>query len=111
MIRLTKRNTGEVMKCKMNIKERRELLDSLGGKFYSIEWVKASGELRSCTARHMQHDMFASGHASKAKVSTVAHKPNLYTMVDVTNGKWVNVSLDKLRHVKCGEIDMTFDEE
>lgn len=98
------------MKCKMNIKERRELLDSLGGKFYKIEWVKASGELRSCTARHMQHDMFAAGHASKASVSTVAHKANLYTMVDVTNEKWVNVNLNNLKHVRCGSIDIEFED-
>lgn len=97
------------MKCKMNIKERRELLDSLGGKFYSIGWVKASGELRSCTARHMQHDMFAAGHASKGNVSTVAHKENLYTMVDVTNEKWVNVNLNNLKHVRCGSIDIEFE--
>ena len=98
------------MKAKMNIKERRELLDSLGGKFYSIEWVKASGELRSCTARHMQHDMFAAGHASKAQANTVAHKPNLYTMVDVTNEKWVNVNLNNLKHVRCGSIDIEFED-
>lgn len=98
------------MKCKMNIKERRELLDSLGGKFYSIEWVKSNGEVRACTGKHMQHNMFANGHASKVQVNTVAHKPNLYTMVDVTNEKWVNVSLDKLRHVKCGSFDIEFEE-
>ena len=99
------------MKAKMNINERRELLDSFAGRFYSIEWVKSNGEIRSCTGKHMQHNMFAAAHASKAQANTVAHKPNLYTMVDVTNEKWVNVSLDKLRHVKCGSVDITFDEE
>lgn len=99
------------MKCKMSIQAKRELLDSFAGRFYSVEWVKSNGEFRSCTARHMQHDMFAAGHASKAQANTVAHKPNLYTMVDVTNEKWVNVSLDKLRHVKCGAVDIEFEED
>lgn len=98
------------MKCKMSIQAKRELLDSLGGKFYSIEWVKASGELRSCTARHMQHDMFAAGHASKANVSTVAHKPEMYTCVDTTNHKWVNVNLNNLKNVRCGSIDIEFED-
>ena len=99
------------MKTKMSIQAKRELLDSFAGRFYSIEWVKSNGDIRSCTGKHMQHNMFAAGHASKAQANTVAHKPNLYTMVDVTNEKWVNVSLDKLRHVKCGSVDITFDEE
>ena len=99
------------MKCKnWSIQQRRELLDSLGGKFYSVEWIKSNGELRSCTARHMQHDMFAAGHASKANVSTVAHKPEMYTCVDTTNHKWVNVNLNNLKHVRCGSIDIEFEE-
>ena len=99
------------MKCKMSIEEKRNLLDSFAGRFYSLEWRKADTSIRSCTARHMQHDMFAQGHASKANVSTVAHKPEMYTCVDSTNHKWVNVNLNKLRHVKCGSVDIEFEEE
>lgn len=99
------------MKCKATIEEKRRILDSLGGKFYSIEWVKADKSKRSCTARHMQHNMFVEGHASKAHVSTVAHKKEMYTCVDVTNEKWVNVNLNTLRHVKCGEIDYEFEDQ
>lgn len=99
------------MKCKgMSLENRRKLLDSFGGKFYSIEWVKADNSKRSCTARHLQHDMFAQGHASKANPSTVAHKKELYTCVDVTNHKWVNVNLNTLKHVKCGDVDIEFED-
>lgn len=99
------------MKCKMNLEERRALLDSFGGRFYSIEWVKADKSVRSCTARHMQHDMFAQGHASKANVSTVAHKPEMYTCVDVSNQKWVNVNLCTLKTVHCGDVEIELQNE
>ena len=98
------------MKCKMNLEERRKLLDGFGDKVFNITWVKKDGTIRTCVARKKQHDMFAEGHASKAHTSTVAHKQNLYTCVDKTNGKWVNVSLDKLVAVKCGVL-YEFDEE
>lgn len=96
------------MKCKMNIDQKRELLDSLGGKFYSVSWIKKDGSSRSCVARHMQHNMFVEGHASKAKVNPAAHKKEMYTCVDVSNEKWVNVSLDKLVSVKCGDVEIEF---
>lgn len=99
------------MKVKMSCEQKRLLLDSLGGKYFSLDWIKKDGSSRSCVARHMQHDMFVGGHASKANPSTVAHKPNLYTCVDVTNHKWINVSLDTLKHVKCGDIDYSFDQD
>lgn len=102
----------KAMKCKnWSIERKRELLDSFKGKYVHIEFLKADKSLRVATVQHMQHAMFAEGHASKAQINTVAHKPNLYTMVDVTNEKWINVSLDKLRHVKCGSVDITFEEE
>lgn len=98
-------------KCKnWNAEQKRALLDSFGGKFYSLDWIKKDGSLRSCKARHMQHSMFTEGHASKAKANPVAHKPGLYTCIDVSNEKWINVSLETLKHVKCGDIDYTFED-
>ena len=96
------------MKVEMTCEQKRELLDSFGGKFYNVSWVKKDGSSRSCRARHMQHNMFVEGHASKANANSVAHKKELYTCVDTTNEKWVNISLDKLVSVKCGDVEIEF---
>lgn len=98
------------MKCKASIEEKRKILDGFGGKYYSVQWVKADNTLRECTARKMQHTMFAQGHASKAGVSTVKDKPEMYTCVDVTNEKWVNVNLNNLKKIKCGDVEYIFED-
>lgn len=97
------------MKCKMTCEEKRALLDSFAGKYFSIDWVKSNGEARHATVQHMQHKMFAGGHASKATVSTVAHKKNLYTCIDVAREGWVNINLDTLKRVKCGGVEVDFE--
>lgn len=92
----------------MSIEERRKLLDSLGGKFYAVVWIKGDGSERACVARHMQHDMFTEGHASLAYENPVAHKPEMYTAVDTDNQKWVNINLNNLKSVKCGGKEWKF---
>ena len=99
------------MKTNMTCQQKRDLLDSFAGKYYSIDWVKSNGEARQATVQHMQHKMFVGGHASKANVSTVAHKPEMYTCVDVAKQGWVNVNLNTLKHVKCGNVEIEFGEE
>ena len=102
----------KAMKCKnWSIERKRELLDSFKGKYVHIEFLKADKSLRVATVQHMQHAMFAEGHASKAHESTVAYKPQFYSCVDVNKKGWINCNLLTLKRVKCGEIDMTFDEE
>jgi len=91
------------------LEDKRALLDSFGGKFYSLKWVKKDGTERECTARHMQHDMFTLGHASKALGNPCGDKPHLYTCVDSTNEKWVNVDLNNLKAVKCNGKEYEFE--
>lgn len=92
----------------MTIQDKRDLLNSLAGKFISVTWVKADGAETTRTIKHLQHDMFALGHASLAKESTVSHKPEYYSCVDVQGGKWVNINLNTLSHVKCGYVEITY---
>lgn len=93
---------------KMTIQDKRDLLNSLAGKFISVTWTKADGTETTRTIKHLQHDMFALGHASLAQESTVSHKPEYYTAVCVKGQKWVNINLNTLTHVKCGEVEITY---
>lgn len=100
------------MKTRMTEAEKRNLLDSFGGKIFNVVFVKKSGEIRKATCKHMIHSAFAGGHASTAQKSTVAHKPQYYTACDLNKGeKWINIDLHSLKHVKCGEIDLEFENE
>lgn len=97
------------MKKSMTCQQKRELLDSFAGKYYSIDWVKSNGESRQATVQHKQHKMFVGGHATKANVSTVAHKNNLYTCVDIVKNGWININLETLKKVKCGSVEVEFE--
>ena len=92
----------------MTIQDKRDLLNSLAGKFTSVTWTKADGTETTRTIKHMQHDLFAAGHATLAKDNTVAHKPEYYTCVDVQGGKWVNINLNTLSRVKCGDVEIAY---
>lgn len=35
----------------------------------------------------------------------------MYTCVDVAKQGWVNVNLNTLKHVKCGNVEIEFGEE
>lgn len=96
---------------KMTQEQKRALIDSFKGKIFSAEWVKASGEIRKATCKHMVHSAFAGGHASKAQKSTVAAKKQYYTAVDLDKAEaWVQINLDTLKHIKCGKDDYEFED-
>ena len=99
------------MKTKMTLEQKRQLLDSFGGKIWSIEWVKKNGEVRKACCKHLIHKEFAKGHASKSGVSTVAHLPKYYVACDLGKDEaWVNLNLETLRHVKCGSVEIDFED-
>lgn len=100
------------MKCSnWSIERKRELLDSFKGKYVHIEFLKSDKSLRVATVQHMQHAMFAEGHASKAHESTVSHKPQFYSCVDVNKKGWINCNLLTLKLIRVCGIDYEFTEE
>ena len=99
------------MKTKMSLEQKRQLLDSFGGRIFSVEWVKGNGEVRKATCKHFIHSKFVHGHASKAEKNTVAHKPTLYTACDLGKEEaWININLDTLKHIKCGKVEIEFED-
>ena len=100
------------MRQKMTLEQKRALLDSFGGKIWSVEWVKGNGELRKACCKHFIHSKFAQGQASKAEKNTVAHLPKYYSACDLGKDEaWVNIDLNHLRHVKCGSVEIEFEDQ
>lgn len=101
------KNTTVVNKTldKYTLDRKRALIDSFAGRFITLRWIKKDGTHTMRLIQHLQHKMFADGHASKAKQSTVADKPQYYTCVDVDGKKWVNVDLSTLYFIKCGGFE------
>lgn len=98
------------MKCKMNLEERRALLDSFKGKIFSVEFVKKDNSVRKATCKHFVHKAFAEGHASLARENTVADKPEYFTAVELTKEeKWININMGTLIKIKCGEVEIEFE--
>lgn len=85
--------------------EKRLLLDSFAGKYVSVRWIKNNGEHTTRTIQHLQHDLFTNGHASLALSNPVQHKEQYYTCVDVNRKKWININLNTLYFIKCGNFE------
>jgi hypothetical protein len=93
----------------MTLEERRKLLDSAGGQYFSAEWIKASGELRRATCKKLER-RFLKGEPGENK-NTCAHKSNLYTVAEQAVEGYRNISLDKLVKVKINGKVYEFDGE
>jgi len=87
------------------IEQKKTLLDSFAGKFIAVRWIKKDGTDTARTIQHMQHDLFTLGHASKALDNPVQLKGHYYTCVDVQSKKWINIDLNTLYFVKCGNSE------
>ena len=79
----------------------RSLIKSTNGLFFSISFVKKSGEQRTLTVRDGVESKLAlpKGRGSNNQ----EHCHNLITLFDVQAGKYKSVNLDTVTHLKCGE--------
>lgn len=86
----------------MDITQKRQILDSFGGKFFKAVWKVKSGEIREANCKRFIHAAFTGGHASTAQTNPVAHKPQYYSACDMDKeDKWVNINLETLQEVVC----------
>lgn len=93
----------------MNTTEKRQLLNSFAGKFFTATWTVKDGTTRVANCKHFNHDAFTLGHASLALDNPVAHKPQYFTACDQNkDGKWVNINLETLAKVSCNGKVYTF---
>ena len=78
----------------------RSLIKSCGSAFFSISWVKKSGEERTLTVRDGVESKLAlpKGMGSNNQ----EHCPNLITLFDIQDGRYKSVNLDTVTSVRCG---------
>jgi hypothetical protein len=90
----------------MNVQEKREALQSVlsSGKFVKVIWTKKDGSIAERTIKSFIERLFTSGDKNDVDVNPAANISNMFTAVDVTNSKWVNINLDNLIEVKSGSV-------
>lgn len=78
----------------------RSLIKSCGSMFFTITWVKKSGEERTLTVRDGVESKLAlpKGMGSNNQEAY----ENLITLFDVQAGKYKSVNLDTVTSVRCG---------
>ena len=86
----------------MNKREMlRSLIKSTDGMFFSIVFLKKSGEQRTLTVRDGVESKLAlpKGQGSNNR----EHCSNLITLFDVQAGHYKSVNLDTVTSIKCGD--------
>ncbi len=90
------------MKVSMTQAQKRALLDSLGGKFFSVTFVKKDGQERQARCKRFENKAFTYGDKSVAQGNPLAHKPEYFTACDIDKeDRWININLDTLKQLKC----------
>ena len=94
----------------MSIEQKRELLTSVlsKGKFASVKWVKKDGSVAERVIKLFMEKLFTSGDKNDVQDNPVAHVTNMFTCVDSTNDKWVNINLDALVEIHSNKEVITF---
>jgi hypothetical protein len=98
------------------IAEKRAILDSNKGQFFSCQWIKKDG---TTTERNLKQWMDKALVYGKDDVqpNAAAHNPDNYTAADpekLAKGNpypWVNVTLSKLHRAKIDGVEYLFEDE
>ncbi|MNQ38147.1 hypothetical protein D3C85_517110 [compost metagenome] len=81
----------------MSIEEKRKLLDSAKGKFFSIDFVKSTGELRHMVCKKWMQK-YLHGKPGENK-NSVSHIPKYYTVAEEASQGYRNINLETVKRV------------
>lgn len=81
----------------------KEVLDKVGGKFFTVTFIKQDKTLRKMVCRKGVHKF------TKGGVSTTAHKENLVTVYDTQAKGYRSVNLDTVKSITAGGLTYEFD--
>lgn len=95
------------MRVYMSLEEKRKLLDSAKGQYFSVSWVKKTGETREAIAKKWER-RFLHGEPGQNK-NTCADKSHLYTIAEQAVEGYRTVDLRSLRKVKINGKVYEFD--
>lgn len=97
-----------------SIEEKRDILNSNKGQYFSVEWVKKDGQQTSRTVRQWTDKALVYGR-EMVMPSTAAGKPDLYQCADDAKLKageqypWVTVTLSQLKRAKVCGVEYIFE--
>ena len=87
----------------MSNKQKREILQTTKGKFFSVEFIKQDGSLRKMNCRMgVAKDL-------KGGVNSCAKHDEYVTVYDMVNKGYRNINLETLKSVKMAGATITFD--
>jgi len=89
------------------IEQKRQILDSANGQIFSVRFIKKDGSVREMTCKKWIEKAFTYG-SKAAQASTVAHKPEYYTLVDIAKESFRNVNLETLVACKVSGKEYNF---
>lgn len=96
------------MKCSNETK--RSILDKAGSTFFSVEFIKKSGEVRHMTCKRWIESAYSQGSAN-ANPSPFANKPEYFLAVDMAKGEFRAINLNTLKSCKVEGKSYNFDSE
>lgn len=96
--------------AEMTLTEKRSLVEQAlsGGHFAKIAWKKKDGSLAERVCKKFIERLFTSGDKNEVQANPVAHVTNMFTCVDSTNDKWININLDALVEIHSNKEVITF---
>lgn len=98
-----------------SIDQKRDILNSNKGQYFSVEWVKKDGQSAVRTVRQWTDKALVYGK-EMVMPSTAAGKPDLYQCADDAKLKageqypWVTVTLSNLKRAKVGGVEYIFED-
>lgn len=98
-----------------SIDQKREILNSNKGQYFSVDWVKKDGEPASRVVRQWTDKALVYGK-EMVMPSTAAGKPDLYQCADVAKlaaedqYPWVTVTLSNLKSARIGGVEYIFED-
>lgn len=78
------------------------------GKIAAVTFEKKDGSIREASVRLFKEAAFASGDKNNVQPRTTRNNPDIMTMYDTGNGKWINVSRERLLSVRFGKVEANF---
>ncbi len=95
----------------VSLERKRQILDfaANSGQIFSVTFKKADGTIREMQCKKFVEAALASGDRRIVQKSTTAHKPNLYSVVDIKVGQFRSINLDTLLSCKVAGIRHEFD--
>lgn len=92
----------------LNTQQRREILESYlkSGKIARVRWSTAKSGLTERSVKLWAEKILTSGDRTKVQYNPAAHKPEMFTVADLSKEggmNWSNINLNTVEYIKMGK--------